>query len=230
MACETLAPSLSFKPCPQKIVISCFDKSTNMVKPWADAGYLCYCVDIQHPPGEAREGNIIKVGADMRDWLPPRGPIAFAAFFPPCTDVAVSGARWFKDKGIGSLINALSLFDVSIKLAEWSEAPYMIENPVSTVSTYWRKPDHTFDPCEYGGYLETSGDAYTKKTCLWTGGGFVMPEKKPIEPTEGSKMHLLPPSPDRADKRSETPRGFAKAVFIANHSEGTPKYVHPLVK
>jgi hypothetical protein len=111
-----------------------------------------------------RTGNIIKVGADIRDWLPPRGPIAFAAFFPPCTDVAVSGARWFKDKGIGSLINALSLFDVSVKLAEWCEAPYMIENPVSTVSTYWRKPDYTFDPCEYGGYLETSGDAYTKKT------------------------------------------------------------------
>jgi hypothetical protein len=43
-----------------------------------------------------------------------------------------------------------------------------------------------------------------------------MPEKKPIEPTEGSKMHLLPPSKNRADKRSETPKGFARAVFIAN--------------
>ena len=191
------------------IVISCFDKSTNMVKPWADAGYLCYCVDLQHPPGETREGNIIKVGADMKEWMPPNEPIAFAAFFPPCTDVAVSGARWFKDKGLGALIKALSLFDISIKIAEWSKAPYLIENPVSTVSTYWRKPDYTFDPCDYG-------DPYTKKTCLWTGGGFVMPQKNRVDPTQGSKMHLLPPSADRADLRSETPMGFARAVYASN--------------
>lgn len=191
------------------IVISCFDKSTNMVKPWADAGYLCYCVDLQHVPGETREGNIIKVGADMKEWMPPNKPIAFAAFFPPCTDVAVSGARWFKDKGLGALIKALSLFDISIKIAEWSKAPYLIENPVSTVSTYWRKPDYSFDPCDYG-------DPYTKKTCLWTGGGFVMPQKNRVEPTLGSKIHLLPPSADRADLRSETPMGFANAVYESN--------------
>ena len=76
----------------EKTVISCFDLTGNMVRPWAEAGYLCYCVDIQHPQGETRQGNIIHVGADMRDWLPPFRPITFAAFFPPCTDVAVSGA------------------------------------------------------------------------------------------------------------------------------------------
>lgn len=193
------------------IVISCFDKSTNMVKPWADSGYKCYCVDIQHPKGQSRDGNIIKVGADMLQWLPPREPIAAAFFFPPCTDVAVSGARWFKDKGIGSLIQALRLFEISVKIAEWSGAPYAIENPVSTVSTYWRKPDYTFDPCDYG-------DPYTKKTCLWVGGGFVMPPKNRVEPVLGSKMHLMPPAADRADKRSETPMGFAHAVFQSNQS------------
>lgn len=193
------------------IVISCFDKSTNMVKPWAEAGYLCYCVDIQHPPGETVDGNIVRVGADMIDWMPPRDKIAFAAFFPPCTDVAVSGARWFKDKGIGALWRSLRLFDVSVKLAEWCDAPYIIENPVSTVSSYWRKPDHTFNPNDYG-------DPYTKKTCLWVGGGFVMPDKNPVEPVLGSKMHLMPPSEDRANKRSETPMGFSNAVFMANHA------------
>lgn len=195
------------------IMISLFDYSTVMAQPWADAGYTCYCVDTKHLAGESRLGNIIKVGVDVRDWLPPRGDIAFAAFFPPCTDVAVSGARWFKDKGLGGLVGALELFDLSVKLAEWSGAPYVIENPVSTVSTYWRKPDHTFDPCDYG-------DPYKKKTCLWTGGGFVMPPKTPVEPTQGSKMHLMAPSPDRAEKRSETPRGFARAVFHSNHREG----------
>ena len=152
-----------------QIVISCFDKTGNMVKPWAEAGYLCYCVDIQHAPGERREGNIVYVGADMLDWMPPREQIAAGFFFPPCTDVAVSGARWFKDKGIGALIMSLRLFEVSVKLAEWMEAPYLIENPVSTISTYWRKPDHSFHPHEFTGLC--ADDNYSKLTCLWTGGG-----------------------------------------------------------
>lgn len=191
------------------VMISCFDESCVMAEPWAEAGFDCYCVDLLHPPGETRDGNIVRVGADMREWMPPRGDIAFAAFFPPCTDVSVSGARWFKDKGLGSLVNALSLFDASVRIAEWCGCPYLIENPVSTVSTYWRKPDHSFDPCDYG-------DPYTKKTCLWTGGGFVMPPKSRVEPLEGSKMHMLPPSADRARLRSQTPAGFARAVFEAN--------------
>ena len=103
-----------------------------------------------------------------------------------------------------------------MRLAEWTGAPYLIENPVSTVSTYWRAPDHTFDPCDYGGYLIPPGDAYTKKTCLWTGNGFVMPEPKRVRPTEGSRMHRLPPSEERANARSATPKGFARAVFLAN--------------
>ena len=198
---------------PQGIMISCFDVSTIMAQPWADSGYKCYCVDTQHSPGETVDGNIIRVGADVRDWLPPREPVAFAAFFPPCTDVAVSGARWFKDKGLGGLIGALKLFDVSVKLAEWMGCPYLIENPVSTISSYWRKPDHTFDPCDYG-------EDYTKKTCLWVGGGFRMPQKNRVEPTAGSRMHLLPPSENRAYIRSLTSVRFARAVFWENSPDG----------
>ena len=200
----------------EKTVISCFDLTGNMVRPWAEAGYLCYCVDIQHPQGETRQGNIIHVGADMRDWLPPFSPITFAAFFPPCTDVAVSGARWFRDKGLFALFQSIRLFYASIRLAEWTHAPYLIENPVSTISTYWRKPDFTFDPCDYAGYPGGEKDLYTKKTCLWTGGGFIMPPKKRLEPVQGSRMHRLPPSPERANLRSATPMGFARAVFEAN--------------
>ena len=180
-----------------------------MVKPWAKAGYLCYCIDLAHPPGETREGNIIKVGIDVRQWMPPRGELAFVACFTPCTDVAVSGARWFKGKGLYKLATAIELFAWSAGFCEAGDCPYLIENPISTISTYWRKPDYTFDPCDYG-------DPYTKKTCLWTGGGFVMPPKNRVEPVEGSKMHLLPPSEDRQDKRSETPMGFANAVFESN--------------
>lgn len=193
-----------------KIVISCFDKSTNMVKPWAENGYLCYCVDISHPKGENREDNIIKVGTDIHNWIPPRGDIVFASFFPPCTDLSVSGARWFKEKGLHKLSDAIKLFARSIDIAETLSCPWIIENPVSTISSYWRKPDYTFNPCDYG-------DPYLKKTCIWSGNGFKMPDKNPVDPSLGSKMHLMPPSEDRADKRSITPMGFAIEVFKANN-------------
>lgn len=78
------------------------------------------------------------------------------------------------------------------------------------------KPDYRFHPCEYAGYLpadEQVSEAYTKLTCLWTGNGFVMPTRKPVAPDLGSMMHRLPPTDDRADLRSATPRGFARAVF-----------------
>lgn len=200
----------------EEIVISLYDYTGNMVAPWAAAGFLCYCVDLQHPPGETREGNIVRVGADVREWLPPFAPVKILFAFPPCTDVAVSGARWFKDKGLGALIRSLQNFDAAVRLAEWTQAPYLIENPVSMVSSYWRKPDHQFDPCDYGGYLDPPGDAYTKKTCLWTGNGFQMPPPARVTPKEGSRMHRLSPTPERANLRSATPRGFAQAVFASN--------------
>ena len=201
----------------QPIVVSLFDRTGIMVEPWAKAGFLCYCVDVEHSAGEHREGNIVRVGADVLEWLPPYAAVRMLFASPPCTHVAVSGARWFQDKGLGSLIEALQLFDATVRLAEWTRAPYMIENPVSTVSSYWRKPDFTFDPCDFGGYLNPPGDAYRKKTCLWTGNGFVMPKPKRESPIEGSRMHRLPPSKQRAALRSVTPKGFARAVFEANH-------------
>jgi len=212
--------------CPDQIVISLFDLSGNIVAPWAEAGFNCYCVDLQHPPGETRKGNIFRVGADVREWLPPYSPVRILFSLPPCTDVAVSGARWFKDKGLGALVDALELFDAALRLAEWTGAPYFIENPVSVVSSYWRKPDHIFNPCDYGGYFEPPVDAYTKKTCLWTGNGFVMPKPLRVSPREGSRMHKIPPSRDRANIRSVTPTGFARAVFEANIDAASSHQIH----
>jgi hypothetical protein len=201
----------------QPIVLSLFDYTTNMIRPWAEAGFVCYCIDMKHPKGEGREGNIVRIGANILEWLPPYAEVKILFAFPPCTDVAVSGARWFRDKGLGALVEALRLFDAALRLAEWTKAPYLIENPVSTVSTYWRKPDYTFDPCDYGGYENEAEDAYTKKTCLWAGNGFVMPRTKWVMPVDGSRMHRVGPSKERGSVRSVTPKGFAQAVFDANH-------------
>ena len=74
-----------------------------------------------------------------------------------------------------------------------------------------RKPDHVFDPCDYG-------DPWAKRTCLWSGGGFVMPPKQRIEPMPGNWTLRFPPSPERGHLRSVTPMGFARAVYAANRS------------
>jgi hypothetical protein len=198
------------------IVLSLCDRTANMLRPWADAGYRCIAVDLRHGDGVTVRDGIEFVGADVRDYLPPLGEYAACFAFPPCTHLAVSGARWFTAKGLGALHEAVGLVEACRRLCEWTGAPWMLENPVSTLSTYWRRPDYTFDPCDYGGWVDPAADHYTKKTCLWTGGGFVMPERRPVEPVRGSAMHLLPPSADRADRRSETPKGFAAAVFAAN--------------
>jgi hypothetical protein len=204
------------------IVLSLCDRTGVMVGPWLAAGYRCTIVDVQHTEGFATDGLLTKLGADVReieDWMH-LTDIAAVFAFPPCTHMAVSGARWFKSKGLKLAAEAFLIADACREIAETSGAPWMLENPVSTLATYWRKPDYTFDPCDFAGYApDESLDAYTKRTCLWTGGGFVMPAPRRVDPVLGSKMHLLPPSADRADLRSVTPGGFARAVFEANHGQ-----------
>lgn len=114
---------------PTPIVISCFDLTTTLVQPWADAGYLCYYVDLQPPPGETCQGNIIRVGTDVREWLPPYGPVAFVAFFPSCTNTSISGRAHFRRKGLGSVIKALQLFEWSARLAPGATAPTSSRTP-----------------------------------------------------------------------------------------------------
>lgn len=201
-------------------VVSLCDRTGHMVEPWAEAGYDCLCIDTQHSIRRDQvDGNATYRWGDVRSLTPEDLPENIVAAFaqPPCTHLAVSGARDFATKGLRLLIDALDLVESCRKLLAYTGAPWMIENPVGRLSTCWRKPDHIFNPCDYGGYLDTDEDAYTKKTCLWTGGGFVMPEPKPVVPVYGSKMHLLPNTEDRADIRAITPRGFARAVFLANN-------------
>ena len=201
------------------------DKTGIAAKPWADAGIECYCVDIDHSIRQDRkEGNINFVWGDVRSWRPPpRRRIVFVGAFPPCTHVAGSGARDFQKKRGFMLRDALETFEASCQAVAWSGAPGFVENPngvlngTLSIVPHIGKPHYRFDPWEYAGYLaDPSTDAYTKDTGLWTFNGYVMPDKKPVDPIDGSKMHLLPPSDDRADLRSATPLGFSIANFIAN--------------
>ena len=163
----------------------------------------------------------MKGGADVREWVAPMGAgVSFVAAFPPCTHLATSGARWFKGKGLYALAESTELFARAAAVCEASGAPYLIENPMGTISTYWRKPDFKFHPHEYGGWAGGEDDTYRKETWLWTGGGFVMPETRAVEPVDGSRMHGIVPGPDRANLRAATPAGFAQAVWFANRRSG----------
>lgn len=197
------------------IVLSLCDRTGNMVAPWVRAGHKAFIVDVQHV-GTTTEGNVTRVGADVRRWTPPERPdIVFA--FPPCTHLAGSGARWWAAKGLRPLIEGLEIVEACRAICEASGAPWMIENPVGRLATIWRPADYLFDPCEYAGYLpDPDEDAYTKRTCLWIGGGFRIPAPRTVFPIHGSKMHRMWGGEGGADDRSVTPMGFAEAVFQAN--------------
>ena len=207
-----------------KHVISLFDYSGVMLEPWNEAGYKCWAVDIKHEGMTVREDGVALIETDLLaarfPVIPPttslKEEIVFVSAFPPCDHLSVSGARWFKGKGLRALADSIHLFATATEFCEWSEAPYCIENPVSTISTYWRKPDHTFHPYEWSGIAPE--DNYTKKTCLWVGNGFVMPDAD-MDNSLGdadNRIHYMAPGPERATLRSQTPKGFAKAVYEAN--------------
>lgn len=222
----------------KNIVISLYDLTGVMVKPWLEAGFTCYIVDHQHKPGinkHSKIPNLFTVGTDLRyGWLPPRNiidSVVFMAAFPECTNVAVSGAAHFIKKGPRALALGIELFATAKEIGEFLNCPYMIENPVSTLSSYCGKPNYIFNPYEYGGYLPEDDrhprwpeyiaprDSYPKKTCLWTNEAFIMPPKKQVTVPEGySRQHTQLGGKSQRVKniRSETPRGFAAAVFESN--------------
>lgn len=211
----------------KNIAIFLCDITGVMAKPWVAAGYDVILVDPQHPEGVTVEGQVTNVGHIIDHavtWGVLRGAIqtgrvAFVAGFPPCTDLAVSGARWFKAKREADPAVQFKAMHVVWQcqiIGELSGAPWFAENPVSQISSLWRKPDHSFNPHDFTGHC--ANDNYTKKTCLWVGGGFAMPAKF-RDDTLGdpdNRIHMAPPGAERANFRSATPEGFAKAVFLAN--------------
>jgi len=161
-----------------KKAIFLFDYTGIMAKPWADAGYLCYCFDGQHPEGVTKSDheNILNVGmwfvksysnsvgfckypsrVDIEKIKTIVGSEAEFVFgFPDCTDLTVAGAKHFSKK---RLINphfqqdAMSLVYLVKLVGDDFNCAYGWENPVGVISTIYRKPDFKFNPCDYAGYL-----------------------------------------------------------------------------
>ena len=119
---------------------------------------------------------------------------------PPCTHLAVSGSRWFKDK-VSEQTEALAF----VRLLMDAPIPcIVIENPVSIISSKIRKPDQIIQPWQFG-------HGETKATCLWLKG---LPKLIPTNVVEGreARVHRMPPGPNRARERSRTYSGVAEAM------------------
>ncbi len=128
---------------------------------------------------------------------------------PPCTHLAVSGARWFKDKQVeqkAALEFVSTLLNAPIKMIA-------LENPVSIISSRIRKPDQIIQPWQFG-------HPQSKKTCLWLKGLPPLQATKVLTlPPSGrwdnqtpSGQNKLGPSPDRWKLRSKTFQGIASAM------------------
>lgn len=142
-------------------------------------------------PGPHYQGDVMDIVNDGWDLM-----IAH----PPCTHLAVSGARWFKDKQeeqAEALAFVQALMDAPIPRIA-------LENPVSVISSRIRKPDQIIQPWQFG-------HGETKATCLWLKG---LPLLEPTDVVDGreARIHKMPPSPDRWKDRSRTYPGIAKAM------------------
>ena len=119
---------------------------------------------------------------------------------PPCTHLAVSGARWFhlKQKEQQEALQFVQ------KLLDAPISKIALENPVSIISTRIRKPDQIIQPWQFG-------HGETKTTCLW------LKNLPPLNPTNivsgrEARIHFMPPSADRWKLRSKTFLGIAQAM------------------
>ena len=142
-------------------------------------------------PGPHYQGNVLDVIGDGWDLM-----IAH----PPCTHLAVSGARWFKEKQ-KEQTEALDFVRVLLNAPIYRIA---LENPVSVISSRIRKPDQVIQPWQFG-------HGETKATCLWLKN---LPLLQPTNIVEGreARIHRMPPSPDRWKERSKTYAGIAAAM------------------
>ena len=130
-------------------------------------------------------------------------PWDLAIMHPPCTHTAVSGAKHFAAKRLDGRQYAGISFIMALVRRSMHIPCVAIEQPVSILSSLWRKPDQIIQPWQFG-------HGETKATCLWLRG---LPLLVPTNVVDGreARIHKMAPSDDRAEKRSETFAGVAEA-------------------
>lgn len=175
-----------------KVLIAC-EYSGAVRDAFIAAGHQAMSCDLlpTDVPGPHYQGDVMDVISDGWDLM-----IAH----PPCTHLAVSGARWFKDKQV----EQKEALDFVRLLLDAPIDRIALENPISIISSRIRKPDQIIQPWQFG-------HGETKATCLWLKH---LPLLVPTNIVEGreARVHKMPPSPTRWKERSKTYEGIAKAM------------------
>jgi hypothetical protein len=178
-----------------KVLIAC-EESQAVTKEMRRLNIEAYSCDILpcsggHPEWHI-QGNVTSLL--KQEW-------SMVIAFPPCTDLAVSGARWFGEKQKdGRQQKSIDFFMMFTGI----DVPFCIENPIGIMSTVWRKPDQIIHPWQFG-------HGETKSTCLWLHN---LPLLQPTNIVEGREPRIwkMTPSKNRARLRSKTFLGIAKAM------------------
>lgn len=175
-----------------RVLVAC-EYSGSVRDAFAALGWDAWSCDLlpSEKPGQHYQG-------DVRDILREGWDIMVA--HPPCTHLAVSGARWFAAKQ-REQAEALDF----VRLLLNAPIPHIaLENPVSIISSKIRKPDQVIQPWQHG-------HGETKATCLWLKN---LPRLTPSNVVEGREQRIwkLPPSADRWKERSRTFSGIAEAM------------------
>lgn len=178
-----------------RVLVGC-EYSGRVRQAFRNLGHDAFSCDLL----ESEDGSPFHIQGDVipllsEDW-------DLAIFHPPCTHLAVSGARHFAAKVADGRQQAALDF---VRLLMNAPIPRIaIENPVSIISSKIRKPDQIIQPWQYG-------HGETKATCLWLKN---LPRLIPTRIVSGreQRIHKMPPGPDRWKERSRTFPGIARAM------------------
>lgn len=176
-----------------RVLVAC-EFSGVVRQAFRDRGHDAWSCDLL----PAEDGSPFHLPGDVTPWLGADWDLMIA--HPPCTHLAVSGARHFHRKAREqeeALVFVRSLLTAPVPRIA-------IENPVSVISSRIRRPDQIIQPWQFG-------HGETKATCLWLKG---LPRLRPTDIVSGRKarVHRMPPGPDRWKERSRTLPGIAAAM------------------
>jgi hypothetical protein len=179
-----------------RVLIAC-ERFARVRDAFIARGHDAWSCDLAPATGHHIQDDVLKHLGDGWDMM-----IAF----PPCTDLAVSGAKWFAQKQAdGRQQSSIDFFMVFVNVLASGRIPRGgIENPIGIMSTLYRKPDQIIQPWQFG-------HGETKATCLWL---FNLLPLVPTNVVDGREQRVwrLPPSPERAALRGETYQGVADAM------------------
>ena len=187
----------------KKILVAC-EESQTVTKAFRKKGFEAYSCDIQDCSGGHPEWHI---KGDAIEQLDKGWDLIIA--HPPCTHLAVSGARWFKD-GVKPLYLQDEAADFFMKFVNAPAPLIAVENPICIMSSRYRKPDQIINPFQFG-------HPEQKKTCLWlknlpklkeTNNVYEYMMTLPIK--ERTRIHWL--GSNKSKERSKTYEGIAEAM------------------